>query len=96
MNQYAIPKYTKEVLKQMCREIRVSFSKIDFDDNEWYLKYSWTQYKQEKFIKWLTDYLYNNKEARVEMLALPIKRSKKYLRKVALDFVFSYGWKTKK
>ena len=63
-DDFSIPPHTLSILKQMCKEVRVSFKKVDFNEDGWYRKYEWTEYKQEKFKKWLVDYLYSNKEAR--------------------------------
>jgi hypothetical protein len=95
-DDFTIPKHTLFIFHQMCREIRVSCKKIDFNKTEWYLKHSWTNYKQNKFINWLTNYLFNNKEARQEIVASPSRKSKKFLRKVATEFILVYGWKIKK
>ena len=58
---------------------------------EWYMLFSWTEKEQEKFIDWLTDYLYKSKEARQEIMVFP-RRNKKTCREAAQWFVFNYGW----
>ena len=94
-DDFSIPPHTLHILKQMCREIRISFKKIDFNEDRWYTKYEWTEYKQEKFKKWLVDYLYSNKDARQEILGYPYSKTKKQLENNVNYFVLNYGWKLK-
>lgn len=62
---------------------------------EWYTSYSWTLAEQESFEKWFVDYIYQNKEARTALCAHP-RRSKTYLRKVAKEWTFQFGWSLQK
>ena len=94
-DDFSIPPHTLFILKQMCKEVRVSFKKVDFNEDGWYRKYEWTEYKQEKFKKWLVDYLYSNKEARQEILGNPYNKTKKQIEKTVEFFILNYGWKLK-
>lgn len=94
MNKNRFEKHLTIILKEMCKRVGVKFDDIDFDDPEWYMKHSWTTKEMDDFIQWLADYLYNNTEARKEVMRIP-KRTKKDTKKVAQFFVFDYGWKQK-
>ena len=85
--------YLNEVLEEMCDRVGAKFKDFDFS-GQWFQTHSWTEKEQEDFIKWLTNYLYNNKEAREEILARNI-RLKSHIKKAANEFVFTYGWKLK-
>ena len=61
----------------------------------WFLKNQWTVEQQEEYIKWLTNYLYKNKEAREEIVFTPNIKTKKWCEKAARVFVFEFGWKIK-
>lgn len=76
----------------MCRRVGTTYDEIDFDANYWYVSCEWTEQEEIMFKKWLSDYIYNNTEARNELMDHPIKR-KKYTDSFATWFVFQYGWK---
>jgi len=65
---------------------------VDFKKHNWFWDFEWTEKQQDKFIVWLASYLKKNKEARKELMAFS---SLKEYEKVAKQFVFQYGWKTK-
>jgi len=65
---------------------------VNFKDNEWYYKHSWTMEDEDKFIEWLSVYLMKNQEARNELMLFPTKR--KYIcSRFAEMFAFQYGWR---
>ena len=82
------------VLRKMCNMVGADADKIDFKSNNWFWQYEWTKDQEQEFVKWLTDYLYQNTKARKEIMEYPIKR-KAHCRKVAEFFAWNYGWKTK-
>ena len=89
-------KHLTIILKKMSRIVKAYFNKIDFTENDWYHKYSWTEKQEKDFIEWLTDYLYKSKEARWELLEFPYHpKNRKYLRDGAGQFVWQFGWKVK-
>jgi hypothetical protein len=85
--------HTKIILKEMCKRVKAPYSKIDFKSKDWFLDYTWTEEQQEDFIIWLNKYLYNSKEAREEIMAIP-QRSKESIDRVSRWFILMYGWKT--
>lgn len=80
------------ILKEMCSRVGRNYDDVDFNDDTWYLTSSWTKKDQDSFTKWLTNYLYNNKEAREALLRFPLK-DKNRIENAANEFVFNYGWK---
>jgi len=88
-------KHLKIVLEEMCRRVDIGFELVNFEDENWYQKHKWTEKEQDDFVKWLTDYLYANTEARQELTTVYYK-NKKQLKKVATEFTFNYGWSFKK
>lgn len=83
------------ILKEMCKRVGADYDKINFKEDSWYSKYEWDIEEEEKFIKWLIDYLHNTYGARKELLYYNGK-NKKIIVKAVRDFTFNYGWKYKK
>ena len=83
----------KTVLTEMCKRVGADADKIDFKEEGWFMQHSWTQSEEEDFIKWVTDYLYTDKQARIDIMNSPSKR-KGTCKKAATYFVWNYGWKT--
>ena len=90
MNQYV-----KEVLTKQCEIVGAKYEDIDFDDDLWFFQHEWTKEQEAEFIRWTTEYLMTNKEARAAIMQVPI-RSKKICNKAANAFAFNFGWKYKK
>jgi len=86
-------KYVREILKEMCKVVGANYDDIDFKDDNWFLKHSWTQANEDGFKKWLIYYLTNNTPARNEIMQFPTKR-KVSVKKTAEAFIWNYGWKT--
>ena len=84
----------EHILKIMCAYAGANFDDIDFTSNDWFLKHSWTIDKQDEFMWWFVDHLYNNKDAREAICKYP-RKDKKYLVQVAEMFILNYGWKIK-
>ena len=84
-------KHIKIILNKMCDV--VGAKNIDFKEEGWFFKHEWTEEQEKEFSKWMQDYLYENKEARDEMMRIPIK-NKKIIEKFADQFLGNYGWRT--
>lgn len=80
------------VLQKMCEYVGADYNKIDFSKENWYSEYSWSEKKQDEFINWMVDYLYNNNKARKEILAFSHIKKKSKIRESVNWFVFNYGW----
>lgn len=85
-------KHFKVIMVEMCALVGADWDKIDPKKENWFQDYTWDEETQEIFIDWATNYLYNNKEARTEILTSSF-RNKKRIRKAFEDFTNSYGWK---
>jgi len=86
-------KYLEEVLKEMCSRVGADFDKINFKEDGWFMKYSWTEDEEADFKKWLANYL---KDRKAMMSLYQSSTTNKYFREKAADaFIFNYGWKLK-
>lgn len=87
----------ENILKKMCK-----FAKLNYDDFKWDDdKHINTMYKepdsQEKFIDWLTNYLYKLKVTQLRQITdypYMVHRNKSQCKKLAIHFEFMYGFKT--
>ena len=57
----------------MCSRVEVDYDKVDFKAPRWFMDYSWSEEQERKFTKWLSNYLYNSKEARIELMGYAYK-----------------------
>jgi len=83
-------KHLKIIMEEMCNRVGVYFDDIDFKEDRWYQKYSWSEKEEESFKEWLLNYLLKNKEAREELLSF---KSKTGIKKAVDQFMLGYGWK---
>jgi len=86
--------YLIHILKEMCHRVNADYAQIDFFEHNWFLTHEWNASEEEDFKSWIVDYLYENKDARNYLMRFP-RKNKKDLKKLADEFVFNYGWKTK-
>lgn len=83
------------VLKKMCSYVDADYDKIDFQEHNWYYKYTWSTIDEENFIDWLTYEVQKNNDVRKGLTSLPYRPGKKMARKFADHFNFMFGWKVK-
>jgi len=83
------------ILTEMFARVGDKYEEEKTSSDSWYNSHEWTIEEQNSFKDWLTDYLYNNKDARKFMMSFPIK-DKKRCKETASQFNAWYGWKTKK
>ena len=78
----------------MCDAVSADYDSVDFkdDDDSYFMKYSWTADQEGEFIEWLADYLYTDKEARVEFMEWP-RKNKKLCHNKAYWFTWNHGWR---
>ena len=86
---------TAALLRKQCQIIGVDYNKIDFQDQQWYSKYEWTEAQETKYKKWFINYLYNKLSRVKEIATLPyhIYKSKKRLADLWRWWNLMYGWK---
>ena len=77
------------ILEKMFSMVKADYSKFKNKPN-WFYEYSWTEDEQNKFEKWLTEYMTKNSEARTELMSI---RNVKRIPKFVNEFIFNYGWK---
>jgi len=89
MNQY-----TKEILNKMCEVVGTNIDAIDTSKEHWFWEHTWSEEEQKEFQEWMIDYLFTNKEARLELMTYP-SRVKEKIKQCVNMFIFNYGWKLK-
>ena len=87
-------KHIETILKKQCELVGADYDKIDFKKNNWWMEYEWDEDTRNEFLAWMRDYLYENKEARQEIMMFTRKNKKNCLR-AAQEWDFMYGWKMK-
>jgi len=85
----------KIILTKMCNMVNADYDKINFSEENWFYKYEWSDYDENKFKKWLIEYLEKNIEARKEILGYGLRLNNKKLESSASMFILNYGWKIK-
>lgn len=84
----------KVLLREMCKRVGANPNEIDFSQSDWYTEYTWTENQEFDFKDWIIDYLTKNKAALSE-ISNSSSISKKRIEKIAVEFIFMYGWKVK-
>jgi len=80
------------VLSKMCELADVDIATVDFFDDRWWCKSTMTRKASDDLLKWLTEYLYNDKDARRELVTFSSK-NKKMCKEAANAFICWYGFK---
>jgi hypothetical protein len=93
MRSKELTKHLKIILEKMFEGTGIEFSEDYVNQDSWYLNYTWSEAQQKEYTDWLTDYLYENSEARKELMNFPNK-TKKDCKKVADQMVLFFGWTT--
>ena len=87
----------REILDHMCCIAYVSPDKIDFSENGWFSKYTWTKGDQELFKQWLIAYFQDKKEGkkRIEAIAkFPnITKNKKAIERLVDWLILQYAFR---
>ena len=86
---------TKTILVEMFKRAGLSVNRFNFNKPGWYLSYAWTEQEENDFKDWIVKFLKTNPQARQELMAFPSANTA-FLKRVAGEFVFNYGWKIKK
>jgi len=79
----------------MCSYVNVEYDDIDFNEDNWYWLYEWTQEEERDFIEWLSNEVKTNNTVRKEISCLPYRPSKSKSKLYAEHFNMMFGWKTK-
>lgn len=86
----------KYVFEKMCTYVNVNIEDIDFQDNNWYENYEWTENQQKDFTQWLAYQFRNNNNVRKDVTKLSYRPSKIRAESTANWFILYCGWKLKK
>lgn len=87
-------KHLTIILQRMCAVVDIKHGKIDFKEEDWFLKAKWSQDDQDAFRDWLIEYMKGNSEARRELMSISSTRVK-FIKDFSNSFVFQYGWRLK-
>jgi hypothetical protein len=82
------------IMKEMFKRVGEQWDEEYPKQKQWFSKHSWTQEEQNDFNKWMVDYLYNNLEARKQVLTSRVK-NKRMIQKAVNWFLLDFGWKLK-
>jgi len=78
----------KTALAEMCNRVNVSFDDVDFTDEQWYTKHSWTHKEQDSYKEWYATFIKSNWAGLYTHRPL----NKKQATMRAMWFVTNYGW----
>jgi len=84
-------KHLETILKEMSSRVSCDYDSHDWLKHDHYTEYNWTEEEESDFIKWMTNYLYENTSARNELMTIKTK-NKKNCREASKQFVYNYGW----
>lgn len=85
--------YLVRLIRRMCEVINVDYDSIDFQEDGWYEKHTWTDEQENEYILWVAQELYNNADMREELLEDPSQDIANCF-EAAVHFVANFGWDT--
>jgi len=77
-----------KVLKEMCSRVGADYDSIDFKEEKWFYKHTWTRDKEKSFEDWLM----TNKDPEINK-DLGLSKAKYMRERQVLMFTRNYGWK---
>lgn len=84
------PEHTKLILTEMCSRVGVKYEDFDFNQPDWFMKYSWTAEEEESYRVWL-----GKKLVEWKYVGKGKYRGQNHGYYEAGKLVFNYGWRTK-
>ena len=84
------------VFEKMCSYIPVNIKDINFSKHDWYNEYCWDKDEEEDFRDWLINEVRVNNKLRKELSNLPYRPKYDLARKFANEFIFMWGWRTRR
>lgn len=80
----------------MCVMVGADYDTINFKDEEdpFYLKHEWPEADEEEFKVWISNFLFKSKKD-FRSISRLMMNTRHNCDKVASEFIFMYGWKTK-
>ena len=67
---------------------------VNTDDAGWWNLHEWSEAEQAEFSEWLHEYLKLNRDARKELMIVPVKADS-VIRRAVTAFISRYGWRVK-
>jgi len=91
MTKAQISKHLRVVLQKMFENTGIEYSDEYVQTEGWYLRYKWKESERKDFIKWLSEYLQENEEAREELL-MGESKEKVVCNVAAKQIATFFGW----
>lgn len=85
--------YLVRLIKKMCEIVNVDYDSIDFQEDAWYEKHTWTEEQENEYILWVAEELFKSAEMREELLEDPSQDIVNCFQ-AAVHFVANFGWDT--
>lgn len=85
-------KHLTKIMKKMFSYVKEKYTPEYCKKPEWFMLHTWSEKQMNNFNDWMVDYLYNNKEAREEMMTF-LRKNKKDIQIAVNWFILDYGWK---
>lgn len=93
LDKNGFSKNTVIIFTKLCSYVNANYDEIDFQRDDWFNDYIWTNSQEEEFEKWLTEFFKSNPEVKKEYINKK-RISNEKLKDLVEYFVFDYGWKT--
>ena len=88
---HGFPKQFSKIMKEMCKRVGANYLKINFNEEGWQSKYTWSDEDRQKFKKWVYKFIHENKELGKEVESLdPFNTNS--CEEHAVYFVYDFGW----
>ena len=87
--------HTETIFCNMCRVAKVDYLNIDRTKDNWYMMGDWTQEEEEKFSRWMVEYIYKIPSVQKELYGTRNMKKDTCIQAVQM-FLLSFGWKRKK
>jgi hypothetical protein len=84
----------KTVFEELAKRVGASLEDINFEDKNWFEKYTWTVQEEMSYKDWLIEFMKNNPEVIEDLVKEGLLR--RDIENMAIDFVIFYGWNYKK
>lgn len=78
------------ILKDLCEAVNTDYYNMDFTENDWFLKHTWSFQDQINFKNKLINKIKKNKKFYSSMLNVSTDRK---IEQSVEMFLFTYGWK---
>lgn len=77
-----------KVLKEMCSRVGADSDSMNFQEEKWFYKHTWTRDEEVDFENWLT----TNKDPEINR-DLGLSKAKYFRKRQVAMFMLNYGWK---